>query len=38
MPGLNSFTIIPANLPTGFYTIRITGKNTLKAARIIKID
>ena len=38
VPGLNSFIITPQRLPTGFYTIRITGKTTLKAARIIKIE
>jgi hypothetical protein len=38
VPGLNSFTITPDVLTTGFYTLRITGKTTLKAARIIKIE
>jgi hypothetical protein len=38
LPGLNSFIITPESLPAGFYTIRITGKTTLKASRIIKIE
>jgi hypothetical protein len=38
VPGSNSFTLSPENIPTGFYTLRITGKSTLKAARIVKIE
>ena len=38
VPGLNSFTITPDDLTTGFYTLKITGKTTSKAARIIKIE
>jgi hypothetical protein len=38
VPGSNTFTLSPENIPTGFYTLRITGKSTLKAARIIKIE
>jgi hypothetical protein len=38
VPGLNSFTITPEGLRTGFYTIKITGKATLKAARVVKIE
>lgn len=38
VPGLNSITITPDLLSTGFYTLKISGKTTLKAARIIKIE
>jgi hypothetical protein len=38
VPGLNSFTITPEILPTGFYTIIIKGKTTFKAARVVKIE
>jgi hypothetical protein len=38
VPGTNSFTIGPESLPTGFYTLRISGRKTMKAARIIKIE
>jgi Peptidase family C25/Propeptide_C25/Peptidase family C25, C terminal ig-like domain len=38
VPGLNSFTITPDALTTGFYILEITGKTTLKASRIIKIE
>ena len=38
VPGLNTFTITPEGLANAFYTIRITGKTTLKVARIVKIE
>jgi hypothetical protein len=38
LPGSNSYTITPDGLPPGFYTIRISGRKTLKAARIVKMD
>jgi hypothetical protein len=36
VPGENILTITPGNIPPGFYTMRITGKTILKAARLIK--
>lgn len=38
VPGTNSLTVYPEGLLPGLYTLRITGKTTLKAARIIKIE
>ena len=35
-PGENIITVTPENIPPGFYTLRIKGKLTHKAARIIK--
>ena len=37
-PGENIFTISPDVLPSGFYTLRITGRTTLKAVRIVKSE
>ena len=38
VPGENTLLITPDGLPPGFYTIRISGKAILKAARIVKTD
>jgi hypothetical protein len=38
VPGINSVIVYPDGLLPGLYTLRITGKSTLKAARIIKIE
>jgi hypothetical protein len=38
VPGINFVTITPETLRTGFYTLMISGKTTMKAARIIKIE
>jgi hypothetical protein len=36
VPGENTITITPGDIPPGFYTLRIRGKTILKAARLIK--
>jgi hypothetical protein len=38
VPGENTLLITPDGLPPGFYTIRISGKTILKAARIVKTE
>ena len=38
IPGLNSITISPQELPDGFYTIKVLGKTTFRVARSVKIN
>jgi hypothetical protein len=37
IPGLNTFTISPQGLPDGFYTIKVSGKTTVRVAHAVKI-
>jgi hypothetical protein len=38
VPGTNSITVYPYGLLPGLYNLRLSGKSTLKAIRIIKIE